>query len=56
MAVDLARRFVHKSLTAKLDEMLEYEAVAAVLSAHTHDAPEGTAAFIEKRKPDFKGH
>ena len=56
VAVDLARRFVHKSLTAKLDEMLEYEAVAAVLSAHTHDAPEGTAAFIEKRKPDFKGH
>ena len=56
VAVDLARRFVHKSLTAKLDEMIEYEAVAAVLSAHTHDAPEGTAAFVEKRKPKFKGH
>jgi len=56
VAVDLARRFVHKSLTARLDEMLEYEAVAAVLSAHTHDAPEGTAAFVEKRKPQFKGH
>lgn len=56
VAVDLARRFVHKSLTAKLDEMLDYEAVAAVLSAHTHDAPEGTSAFIEKRKPDFKGN
>ncbi|MFP6660512.1 MAG: enoyl-CoA hydratase/isomerase family protein [Myxococcota bacterium] len=56
VAIDLARRFVHKSLTAKLDEMLEYEAVAAVLSAHTHDAPEGTAAFVEKRKPKFEGH
>ena len=55
VAVDLARRFVHKSLTAKLDEMLDHEAAAAVLSAHTHDAPEGTAAFVEKRKPEFKG-
>ena len=56
VAVDLARRFVHKSLTAKLDEMLDHEAAAAVLSAHTHDAPEGTAAFVEKRKPKFKGN
>ena len=56
VAVDLARRFVHKSLTAKLDEMLDHEAAAAVLSAHPHDAPEGTAAFVEKRKPKFKGN
>ena len=56
VAVDLARRFVHKSLTAKPDEMLDHEAAAAVLSAHTHDAPEGTAAFVEKRKPKFKGN
>ena len=42
-------------MRAKLDEMLDYEAVAAVLSAHTHDAPEGTSAFVEKRKPEFKG-
>ncbi|MFP6625613.1 MAG: enoyl-CoA hydratase/isomerase family protein [Deltaproteobacteria bacterium] len=56
VAIDLARRFVHKSMTAKLDEMLDYEAVAAVLSAHTHDAPEGTSAFVDKRKPRFKGH
>ncbi len=56
VGVELARRFVYKSLTCTLEEMLDYEAVAAVLSAHTHDAPEGTAAFIEKRKPNFKGH
>jgi 2-(1,2-epoxy-1,2-dihydrophenyl)acetyl-CoA isomerase len=56
VAIDLARRFVHKALTSNLDEMLDYEAVAAVLSAHTRDAEEGTSAFVEKRKPEFKGH
>lgn len=56
VAVDLARRFVYKSLTSTLEEMLDYEAVAATLSSHTADAREGTSAFVEKRKPDFKGH
>jgi 2-(1,2-epoxy-1,2-dihydrophenyl)acetyl-CoA isomerase len=56
VAVDLARRFVHKSLTSNLDEMLDYEAVASTMSAHTRDAQEGTSAFVEKRKPEFKGY
>jgi len=55
VAIDLARRFIHKSLTSNLDEMLDYEGVAAVLSAHTEDAREGTSAFVEKRKPQYKG-
>jgi 1,4-dihydroxy-2-naphthoyl-CoA synthase len=36
--------------------MLDYEAVASTMSAHTQDAREGTNAFVEKRKPEFKGH
>jgi len=56
VAVDLARRFVYKALTSTLEEMLDYEAVAAVLSAHTADAREGTRSFVEKRKPEFKGY
>jgi 2-(1,2-epoxy-1,2-dihydrophenyl)acetyl-CoA isomerase len=55
VAVDLARRFVYKALTSTLEEMLDYEAVAATLSSHTADAREGTSAFMEKRKPEFKG-
>ncbi len=55
VAVDLARRFVYKSLTSTLDEMLDYEAVASVMTAATLDAKEGTAAFMEKRPAVFKG-
>jgi 2-(1,2-epoxy-1,2-dihydrophenyl)acetyl-CoA isomerase len=55
VAIDLARRFVWKSLTATLDDMLDYEAVASTMSAHTEDAREGTRALVEKRKPEFKG-
>ena len=54
VAVDLARRFVHKAVLSTLDEMLDYEAVAATMSAHSEDA-RGTKAFVEKRKPEFKG-
>jgi 2-(1,2-epoxy-1,2-dihydrophenyl)acetyl-CoA isomerase len=56
VAVDLARRFIYRSLNSTLDEMLDYEAIAATLSSNTHDAREGTRAFAEKRKPAFKGH
>jgi 2-(1,2-epoxy-1,2-dihydrophenyl)acetyl-CoA isomerase len=56
VAVDLARRCVHKALTGTLDEILDYEAVAGTMSAHTSDAAEGTRAFVEKRKPKFSGH
>ncbi len=56
VAIDLARRFIHKSLTSTLDEILDYEAVAATMSAATYDAREGTKSFLEKRKPEFKGY
>lgn len=55
VAIDLARRCIHKALTSSLDEILDYEAVAGTMSAHTQDAAEGTKSFVEKRKPVFKG-
>ena len=55
VAVDLARRFIHKSLTSNLDEMLDYEAVASTMTAATLDAREGTNSFLEKRDPEFEG-
>jgi 2-(1,2-epoxy-1,2-dihydrophenyl)acetyl-CoA isomerase len=56
VAIDLARRFIHKSMNSTLDEMLDYEAVASTMSAATQDAREGTRSFLEKRKPVFRGH
>jgi 2-(1,2-epoxy-1,2-dihydrophenyl)acetyl-CoA isomerase len=55
VAVDLARHFIYKSLTSTMDEMYDYEGVAAVMSAMTEDAREGTQAFLEKRRPKYKG-
>ncbi len=55
VAIDLGRRYVHKALTSTLDEMLDYEAVASVMTAATLDAKEGTASFIEKRDAKFVG-
>jgi 2-(1,2-epoxy-1,2-dihydrophenyl)acetyl-CoA isomerase len=55
VAIDLGRRFIHKSLTSTLEEMLDYEAVASTMTADTEDAREGTQSFLEKRKPKFKG-
>ena len=55
VAIDLARHFVYKSLTSTADEMYDYEGVAAVMSAMTEDAREGTQSFLDKRKPKYKG-
>jgi 2-(1,2-epoxy-1,2-dihydrophenyl)acetyl-CoA isomerase len=55
VAIDLARHFIYKSLNSTLEDMLRYEGVAAVMSAMTEDAREGTAAFLEKRRPNYRG-
>jgi 2-(1,2-epoxy-1,2-dihydrophenyl)acetyl-CoA isomerase len=55
VAVDLNRRFVYKALTSTLEEMLDYDAIAATLTAMTVDAKEGTTSFMEKREAQFKG-
>lgn len=55
VAIDLARTFIYKSLTSTLNEMIDYESVASVMSAMTDDAREGTNSFLEKRRPNYKG-
>ena len=38
-----------------LEEILDYEAMAGTMVASALDAKEGTTAFLEKRKPVFRG-
>ena len=44
-----------KAFETSLAAGLDYERRALDVSFATEDKNEGTAAFLEKRKPDFKG-
>ena len=44
------------TFSSSLESHLEQEARSLNISAQGHDGKEGVKAFIEKRKPDFKGY
>lgn len=45
----------NQSLTNNLEEQLALEGKYQILASETEDYQEGVSAFIEKRKPNFKG-
>ena len=55
VAVDMARHMILMGQTATLEQMLDYEGIAGVIVASSLDAKEGTQAFLEKRKPVYRG-
>jgi len=54
-ALGLTKQLLNKSYTNTLSQQLDFEKETQVESANSYDYNEGVKAFLEKRKPDFKG-
>ena len=55
LAVELAKEAILKAFNSPLDEGLEFERKCFYLLFGSEDRREGMKAFLEKRKPQFKG-
>jgi enoyl-CoA hydratase len=54
-AITVLKNVIQTGLNTDLQSGLEYEARCFEMLFSTHDKKEGVAAFVEKRKPEFKG-
>ncbi|HYV95095.1 MAG TPA: enoyl-CoA hydratase-related protein [Chitinophagales bacterium] len=54
-AIGLMKKMLNKSFHSDLDTMLDYEAYCQEIAGNSADNKEGVGAFLEKRKPNFKG-
>lgn len=55
IAIRMTKRMMYKQQTMDLENALEDAALAIMVTNYCEDVKEGTAAFHEKRKPNFKG-
>ncbi len=54
-AIGLAKRMFQSMYTPSLETLLETEILSSAIARLTDDHTEGIKAFVEKRKPQFKG-
>lgn len=55
LALGFTKKLLNLSMQHSIHEQLKSESEFQITSAMTRDYAEGVAAFIEKRKPEFKG-
>jgi len=55
IAIRLAKRSIYHNLECDLRQALEFETFAQNICFETEDAREGIRAFVEKRRPTFRG-
>jgi 2-(1,2-epoxy-1,2-dihydrophenyl)acetyl-CoA isomerase len=55
-ALGLTKRLMNQSLTNNLEQQLQLESDLQIEASETNDYSEGVTAFVEKRKPVFKGN
>lgn len=55
MGLGLTKRALNQSMTNDLQQQLAVEGELQTIAGQSHDYNEGVAAFLEKRKPEFKG-
>lgn len=54
-ALGLTKRLLNKSMSNSLEEQLSLEGKLQIESAQSEDYAEGVDAFVNKRRPEFKG-
>jgi 2-(1,2-epoxy-1,2-dihydrophenyl)acetyl-CoA isomerase len=55
IAIELMKKGLYSALVQDLESQLVYESYAQGICRQTEDHKEGVQAFIQKRKPEFKG-